>query len=105
MNSREILQGVGFVLVAFVVYACLSSPSQAGAFVELGIGKNGLLQTWEGSDSTACMFGAGYQKMITEDVEVEVAYQHFSQCTRGLPFDSRSEDTLDSVGVWVRWHF
>ena len=76
----------------------------AGPYIELGVGKNGLNQRWEGSDSMGCYFGLGYNHRW-QDYEIDAAWRHSSQCTRGDGFDEREEDSLDSIGVYGRYYF
>jgi hypothetical protein len=90
-----------------VKYLLLLFPltCNAGFYAEIGLGKNGLFQDWEGSDSVACMLGFGYTRGINQNIEIDLSYRHHSQCTRGEGFDDREEDTLDSVGVYLRYNF
>jgi len=94
------------ILVVFL----LSLNVDAGFYVGLGIGKNGIRSSnqWEGSSSTACMAEIGYSHRF-KSFELNGSWMHFSQCTRGdglgHRFDSRPEDGLDNAGVWLRYHF
>jgi hypothetical protein len=83
-----------------------SVSSHAGEFyLELGVGKNDIFgeNDWIGRESTACMFGAGWATR-KDQWQYDFTFRHHSQCTRGEGFDSRDEDTLDSIGLFIRYY-
>lgn len=93
-------------LVPFIFILMLfTSIADADFYLELGVGKNGLLQQeWVARDSTACMFGAGYIWQPAKRHIVDFSYRHNSQCTVGNGFDEREEDANDSVGIYYRYY-
>ena len=94
------------LFIAIILLLALLHEAKAGWYVEGGIGKNGLFSNdWEGRDSTACMLGAGYAGSFTEHTKYDIGWAHYSQCTRGQGFDSRPEDSLDSIIIKLRYEW
>jgi hypothetical protein len=89
----------------FALFMLAESCEGGEFYLELGIGKNDIFDVndWEGRESTACMFGAGWTTR-KDQWQYDITFRHHSQCTRGEGFDSRDEDTLDSIGVFFRYY-
>ena len=90
-----------------VVWALSTCTAEAGFYAEIGLGKNDVFDTnhWEGRSSTGCNFSLGYEYILNPDISLIAEYSHYSQCTRGNGFDSRSEDALDNFYFKARYDF
>ncbi len=82
----------------------LSFSVHADIYIGAGVGSNNPFYSsnWNDQGEMGCMLTI---KHVTDlnDYRVSVGYQHFSQCMAGVPFDDRTESTLDHVGVMVEY--
>lgn len=89
-----------------VMYLLLTGSAQAGPYFGIGMGKNDIFNKndWEGREDIGCMLELGWEWNPQHGVRLELGMDHYSQCDRGVPFDDRTEDTLDGAYFKVRWY-
>ena len=96
--------GIAISLLIWLGIFHLFNTAQAGFYLEIGVGKNDVLNknNWLGRESLGCFAAGGYVWRLEKGYSLDLSFTHHSQCTRGDGFDDREEQTLDAIYFKVK---
>lgn len=94
------------ITTSLVLVLSLSSAN-AGPFIGAGIGINTNMtstnNTWDNGGAHAAILSLGYRKQLSNTFYGEVKWTHISQWLVGPPFNDAQEDSVDFIGVEIRY--
>lgn len=89
-----------------VVLLLFTCSANAGPYIEIGVGKNGVRQDeWGGRDRTGGWLGFGYVWHPSLEWEIDLGWDHMSQPALGDPFNGKKEDSNDSITLQIRYEW